>query len=218
MDLVTRENLKIQWDEDNLTPYVRYKELWEEHIIQLLDASTFYNQMKLAKSYDIPAIGIWKIGSEDPSIWKALSDGKMDPAKLETIPNTVSAMEIGTGDFLKVKNKESEGNRQIELNRNFIVKETYEGYPTPYHLERYGTDKKTVAITFDDGPSPKYTERILDILHDYDVKASFFLIGKNAAMHPGIVRKIYNEGHEIGSHTFSHVDVLNCPIMIWNLN
>ena len=67
MEMVNRENLKIQWNHHFLTPYVRYKEQGEEHFIGFLDAATFYNQLKLAQSYQIPSIGIWNIGSEDPT-------------------------------------------------------------------------------------------------------------------------------------------------------
>jgi polysaccharide deacetylase family sporulation protein PdaB len=66
------------------------------------------------------------------------------------------------------------------------------------------TDKKTVSLTFDDGPHPKKTTEILDILKKHDVKATFFIIGINAEQHPDIVKRIIDEGHEIGNHTYSH--------------
>lgn len=61
-----------------------------------------------------------------------------------------------------------------------------------------------VALTFDDGPHPEYTVEILDILAEYGVKATFFVIGKNAETYPGIVERIIAEGHEVGNHTWSH--------------
>jgi peptidoglycan/xylan/chitin deacetylase (PgdA/CDA1 family) len=69
------------------------------------------------------------------------------------------------------------------------------------------SEKKTV-LTFDDGPSPEYTPVILDILRDRGVKAVFFLTGRQAEKHPEIVRRIYDEGHEIGNHTYSHVNLV----------
>ncbi len=67
-----------------------------------------------------------------------------------------------------------------------------------------GTDQqKTIAITFDDGPS-EYTPAVLDILAAYDVKATFFCVGKAAEAYPEIVKRIYAEGHIIGNHSFSH--------------
>ncbi len=69
-------------------------------------------------------------------------------------------------------------------------------------------DKK-IALTFDDGPHPYYTAEILEILAEYDVKATFFLIGDNVTRHPEIVKMVYEEGHEIGNHTFSHANLKN---------
>ena len=61
-----------------------------------------------------------------------------------------------------------------------------------------------VALTFDDGPSPKFTPVVLEILKEYDAKATFFLIGKNVRKYPELSRKILSEGHEIGNHTYTH--------------
>lgn len=63
---------------------------------------------------------------------------------------------------------------------------------------------KQVALTFDDGPSPPFTDQILDILRDRQVPATFFVCGKNAERHPETLRRIHMEGHTIGNHTYSH--------------
>jgi peptidoglycan-N-acetylglucosamine deacetylase len=61
-----------------------------------------------------------------------------------------------------------------------------------------------IAMTFDDGPHPTLTPQLLDMLKTRRIKATFFLIGENAAAHPDIVRRIAAEGHEIGNHSWSH--------------
>lgn len=61
-----------------------------------------------------------------------------------------------------------------------------------------------VALTFDDGPQPGSTDRILDVLADLDVRATFFCVGKNAAAHPDLVRRMCSEGHAVGSHSQTH--------------
>ena len=68
----------------------------------------------------------------------------------------------------------------------------------------HGNSSMKIALTFDDGPHPRYTPEILDILKKYDVKATFFLIGENIALYPDLVKRILAEGHEIGNHTFTH--------------
>jgi peptidoglycan/xylan/chitin deacetylase (PgdA/CDA1 family) len=69
------------------------------------------------------------------------------------------------------------------------------------------TYANTVALTFDDGPSPQWTPQVLDILRARGVKATFFLLGSNVAAHPEIARRIVAEGHLIGNHTYTHPDL-----------
>ncbi len=64
--------------------------------------------------------------------------------------------------------------------------------------------EKKIALTFDDGPHPQYTEQILSILREYGVKATFFTIGENVELYPDAFSEILRDGHEIGNHTFSH--------------
>ena len=66
------------------------------------------------------------------------------------------------------------------------------------------TEEDVVAVTFDDGPHPRLTPRVLDMLADHDVRATFFLIGSAAERHPSLVRRILDEGHEVGNHSWSH--------------
>ena len=66
------------------------------------------------------------------------------------------------------------------------------------------TEEKVVALTFDDGPHPRYTSEILDLLAMYDAKATFFVIGKNVELYGDLVVRAAAEGHEIGNHTYAH--------------
>ncbi len=65
-------------------------------------------------------------------------------------------------------------------------------------------NKKVIALTFDDGPTPGYTDKILKILRKYNVKATFFVIGSKAQKYPSLVRREANYGHEIANHTYTH--------------
>ena len=64
--------------------------------------------------------------------------------------------------------------------------------------------ERCVALTFDDGPDPVYTPKLLDLLREKGVKATFFVIGKRADQYPEIVRRAWSEGHLVGNHTWSH--------------
>ena len=70
------------------------------------------------------------------------------------------------------------------------------------------TSQKLVALTFDEGPYPPYTGQLLDVLKEKRIPATFFVIGQNAAKHPELVRRIAAEGHQLGNHTYNHVDLL----------
>lgn len=69
------------------------------------------------------------------------------------------------------------------------------------------TDERKIALTFDDGPHPYYTEQLLKGLKERNVKATFFIIGKNAEDYPEIVKQIYEDGHLIGNHTYNHTQL-----------
>jgi cellulose synthase/poly-beta-1,6-N-acetylglucosamine synthase-like glycosyltransferase/peptidoglycan/xylan/chitin deacetylase (PgdA/CDA1 family) len=66
---------------------------------------------------------------------------------------------------------------------------------------------KTIALTFDDGPNPTWTPQVLEILREYDVPGTFFLVGSMVSRYPGIVRDMVGQGDEVGIHTFTHVDL-----------
>lgn len=77
-----------------------------------------------------------------------------------------------------------------------------------YHLKslnhNYKISENHVAITFDDGPDPEFTPKVLDLLKKHNAKATFFLIGKKAEQYPDLVKRIMDEGHTIGNHSYSH--------------
>ena len=68
-------------------------------------------------------------------------------------------------------------------------------------------EPKKIALTFDDGPHPKYTEQLLDGLKERGVVATFFVTGENAENYPDIIRREQDEGHLIGNHTYNHVEL-----------
>lgn len=68
-------------------------------------------------------------------------------------------------------------------------------------------DVKKIAITFDDGPHPSYTEQLLDGLKERGIHATFFVTGEHAELHPDIIERMFNEGHLIGNHTYSHIQL-----------
>ena len=74
-------------------------------------------------------------------------------------------------------------------------------------IKKGNDDEKVIALTFDDGPDEDFTPQILDILKKHNVKATFFVVGEKVGWHPDILKKEFEDGHEIGNHTFTHINV-----------
>ncbi|MDQ0271922.1 polysaccharide deacetylase family protein [Cytobacillus purgationiresistens] len=81
-------------------------------------------------------------------------------------------------------------------------------YPDIFFLQG-STDQKRVALTFDDGPDPRFTNDVLEVLNQYNVPGTFFLLGSRAVAYPEIVTQIQNEGHVIGNHTYIHPNLVD---------
>jgi cellulose synthase/poly-beta-1,6-N-acetylglucosamine synthase-like glycosyltransferase/peptidoglycan/xylan/chitin deacetylase (PgdA/CDA1 family) len=84
----------------------------------------------------------------------------------------------------------------------------------PYVIQRFGysaTARRTISRTFDDGPDPRFTPKLLDLLARYHVPATFFVIGKMAAKYPHLVRREVREGHAVGNHSLTHADLSTTP-------
>ncbi|WP_242130764.1 polysaccharide deacetylase family protein [Aestuariivivens marinum] len=82
----------------------------------------------------------------------------------------------------------------------FVVKKMF-----PNYIWSIPTNKKTLYLTFDDGPTPEITQWTLNTLKTFNAKATFFCIGSNIEKHPNIFQNILNEGHSIGNHTHNHL-------------
>ena len=96
----------------------------------------------------------------------------------------------------------SNRDRETEVFEN-TWKEDYEDL-----IVKYGnTNEKLLALTFDDGPDEDFTPQILDILKKYNVKATFYVIGEKVQYNKKIIKRQYEEGHEIGNHTYTHINV-----------
>lgn len=90
---------------------------------------------------------------------------------------------------------------QVELGKNIQFNKLIHGDPS----------RTEIAVTFDDGPHPSYTPKLLSILKQYNAKATFFLVGEMAERHPELVKAEIAAGHAIGNHTYHHVNLTKIP-------
>ena len=175
--------------------------------------------------FNIVLIGILSIFSITGCIRVGASDISKDlNSDKKNIQNNLSQKE-GHADNDKVDNDKDEKENEVNPDKNEDVKtETNEEDENVDNSEENGGNKtedipnsddikthysgngakKLVALTFDDGPESELTPQILDLLDEYNIKATFFIIGQNAAKNTDILKDIHSKGHEIGNHSWSH--------------
>ncbi len=187
-----------------------------KHDVYFTDAVTNFNTIRFADEYGTAGTAIWRLGSEDERIWtfynrnldnQSLSQHPFDFTKLEQVKTPVERPDyIGDGEVLNVITQPQPGiiNLEIDSTEGIISEQQYTQLPTRYVIKKYGNVKNQVILTFDDGPDPEYTPKILDILKKEKVPAAFFVVGMEAENNLPLLKRIYDEGHEIGNHTFTH--------------
>jgi len=106
--------------------------------------------------------------------------------------------------YLWRENGSHSGNGYQPKGHGLIKKVLFSTVPSRQLLVHGNRDSAQIALTIDDGPDPVHTPRILDILRDHAIKATFFVVGGAAEQYPNIVMRMKKEGHEVGSHSYSH--------------
>jgi len=190
------------------------------HQVQFCDAATIFNALRFATEYGIAGTSIWRLGDEDPRVWEFYDHDmrKMAVAhfdfsafsKVDAKSNADFVDYEGTGEVLDIIATPTNGRITPEINTGemLISEETYDSLPSKFVARKYGTsDSMKLVLTFDDGPDPNYTPKILDILSKYHVPAAFFVVGINAENNIPLVKREFKEGHEIGDHTFTHPNI-----------
>jgi cellulose synthase/poly-beta-1,6-N-acetylglucosamine synthase-like glycosyltransferase/peptidoglycan/xylan/chitin deacetylase (PgdA/CDA1 family)/spore germination protein YaaH len=183
-----------------------YEEAGKVHHVWLLDAASAWNQLRAVHVEGVRGVALWRLGSEDPGIWKAFAAMGADrPPDLSAIPGSTDADVEGTGELLRIDAAPAQGRREIVVDKAGLIRgEQYQVLPTPFVVQRTGARPGLIALTFDDGPDPDWTPQILDILKAMRVPATFFVVGENALPHPQLLNRIVEDGHELGNHSYTH--------------
>ena len=203
-------NAHFAYDDDGAQPVVR-------HQVWFLDAVTVLNEMRAARALGIQTIALWRLGSEDNSLWK-IWDTPIHAEPVKDLAQVEPGYDVhteGDGDILRITSKMQTGKRVVTMEDDdsvlagyrSITAETMSSYPLSYTVEQTGYHANEVALSFDDGPDPVWTPKILKILKQYNVVGTFFMIGAEAQNNVGVMQQVYREGHEIGNHTWFHPDI-----------
>ena len=211
----------IDFDNDSYNLHYEYEDDDNvKHQVQFTDAATIFNTLRFATEYGLAGTAVWRLGDEDPRVWSFYDQDMRkqalyhfnfsDFSKVDAMANADFVDYEGSGEVLDIIATPTNGRITPEVNTGemLISEETYDSLPSRFVARKYGTnDSMKLVLTFDDGPDPNYTPRILDILSKYHVPATFFLVGINAENNIPIVKREYKEGHEIGNHTFTHPNI-----------
>jgi peptidoglycan-N-acetylglucosamine deacetylase len=207
-------DVDVYFDDDAMNPRFSYADEhgWR-HDIWFVDGVSALNQMRAAQTLGIQTFALWRLGGEDRSLWRVWDvPGDAGAAdKLRDVPPGFDVDMEGQGEILRIESSPAHGTRDLTIDpgSKLITDEVFQNLPEPYRVSRYGYSPNKVALTFDDGPDPEWTPKILDVLKEKNATATFFLIGIQADKFSGIVKRIYREGNTIGNHTFTHPDVTN---------
>ena len=212
MSLVAEENAELSFNPSASGSYSSFQGSdGKIHKIWMQDVASAYNQISELQNLGVANVAIWSLGQEDPGLWPLLSaPGMQASLNAPEVTNILLNDYIhyrGTGAALRVMEQMRYGFRTFEVSgaNGRIVNQAYQVYPRPYVLERYGQPAPNeLVLTFDDGPDPEFTPRILEILRETETPATFFVLGKNVMHAPETLRDIFDDGHEIGTHSFSH--------------
>ncbi|HTW81289.1 MAG TPA: glycosyltransferase [Terracidiphilus sp.] len=208
----------LDLDYDSLNPHFEYidEDNNQKHVVWFLDGVTVLNEMRAARQLGLQTFALWRLGWEDSSLWR-IWDKPSDPASLQELASVEPGHDVdteGDGDILRITGLPQSGHRTVTVDtdepdprKKLIVDEHMDVYPRTYTVEQYGYHPDEVALSFDDGPDPNWTPKILDILKQKNVKGTFMIIGAEAAQHVGVLERVFREGHEIGNHTYSHPDI-----------
>lgn len=214
-DNMTDEEAWLAADDSDATPmfdpvsgnsYFAYEEEGVVHTIWMLDAASAWNQLRATQAMGAAGFALWRLGSEDVGYWaatKALTTKR--PPDLGRFTPVGSVSVEGAGELLRIDEIPRDGIRAVTFDKAGLIRDQkFSQLPTPFQVRRGGNRPGMIALTFDDGPDPTWTPKILDILEAKKAPATFFIVGENALSNPGLLNRILRGGSEIGNHSYTH--------------
>lgn len=189
-----------------------------KHTVYFTDAATNFNIMRMADDWGVGGVALWRLGSEDSRLWEffnkdlsieALNKEHYTGAELSKVQLNDRVNYTGDGEILDLVTTPKEGKLTLKMDSvtKMIIDQQYVSLPTKYVINKFGQAYKKVILTFDDGPDPNYTPQILKILQEEHVPGTFFVVGVMAEQNIPLLKEIYDDGYEIGNHTFFHPDL-----------
>lgn len=197
----------IQWDPISSEPWFAYSSSdGIRHTVWFKDAPSLQPLLREAESAGLAGVSLWRVGLEDPGFWNLAGDHGQRKLEAVTSEVSVGALRAGQGEVAQVSQTQQPGQRDVvwDSGHQRVIAERYLSLPRPPQIGTTGPGSGTVALTFDDGPDPRWTPQVLDILRTYHAHATFFVVGSHAAQYPELLARMYAEGHEVANHSYTH--------------
>ena len=179
-----------------------------QHTVWLLDAASAFNELTLLDRAGIREVGLWRLGAEDPGVWSIFGRNVTTPRSTAGLAHLAQGTNVdieGQGEILRITALPTPGERRLTLGSNGLLSNVdFVRVPRPFTITRTGYRQGLIALTFDDGPDPQWTPKVLDVLKEKHVPATFFIVGENALTERSLLERMLREGHEVGSHTYTH--------------
>jgi cellulose synthase/poly-beta-1,6-N-acetylglucosamine synthase-like glycosyltransferase/spore germination protein YaaH/peptidoglycan/xylan/chitin deacetylase (PgdA/CDA1 family) len=233
LDRARLSGANVEFDNDNFNLHYNYSENKGgeqiQHVVWFTGAVTTYNILRFSDEYSTAGTALWVLGKEDRRMWKfynrdlsnnALKQNPYNYNDLLALPYDINQKPtpIGEGELLRILYTPRPGSASLEIDSSeqLITEQKYLQLPSGYVYEKFAEDTTEIGpgkkghkliLTFDDGPSPEWTPKILDILEKEKVPATFFIVGINAEKDIPLLQRIYKDGYEIGNHTFTHNNI-----------
>ncbi len=175
----------LDLDYDSLNPHFEYidEDLNQRHVVWFLDGVTVLNELRAARQLGLQTFALWRLGEEDGSLW-SVWDKPSNPDSLQALATVQPGHDVdteGEGDILRITGLPQSGKRAVQIDtdepdprKKLIIDEHMDVYPRTYTIEQYGYHPNQVALSFDDGPDPKWTPKILDILKQKNAKGRLY--------------------------------------------
>ncbi|MFH1657187.1 MAG: glycosyltransferase [bacterium] len=179
-----------------------------DHRVWFLNGVTAYNQWLVAIRQQVLGFGLWRLGAEDPAFWNIWKNEQ----NFSQVPEISTVNFDLSGEMFYLKFPGQSGAMELFFdNDKKIDYAKYTTLPSGYVFERVGEEfsDKNIVLTFDDGPDPLWTPKILNVLEKFQVPAVFFVTGEQSQRNPSLLKEISSAGHLIGNHTYFHSDILN---------
>jgi len=216
--LARERDAPMAWDAQSRTSWFEYQdgESGTRHVVHFLDAPAALAQLRAISALRLRGSAIWRLGGEDPKIFSLFAappavptlDEQAAAAALDgVIANSPDDVMLdGEGELISLNSAPQVGRRRLTFDASGdLARVEYLQYPSGWILDRHcGKPRGGVLLTFDDGPDPVWTPRILDGLKRIGAHAVFFVIGQSAEASPDLVRREIQEGHVVGNHSFTH--------------